>query len=134
MPKKTQAGKAKTARKKIVLPVTVNRRKDWRFDLPLTATVEGRLPLGKAFRETARLTNISSGGAYFGLDSGVIVGSTLRLLIDLPLELTEGRKIRLEIEGLAIRLQKPDQRGKRQGVAVRFSKGFKFLPVDNKKS
>jgi hypothetical protein len=134
MPKKTAPKKAKPAKKKIVLPVSINRRKEWRFDLPLTARVEGTLPQGKAFRETARLTNISSGGAYFCLDSGVIVGSKLKLYIDIPKELTEGQKVRLEIAGLTVRLQKPEKRGKKQGVAVRFGKGFKFTAAAKKTS
>jgi hypothetical protein len=130
--KKTK--KAKPAKKKIVLPVTINRRKEWRFDLPLTATVEGRLPVGKPFQETAKLTNISSSGAYFHLDSTVIVGSKVKLMIDLPKELTEGQNVRLEVGGLTVRLQKPEKRGKKQGVAVRFAKGFKFLPAGKKRS
>ncbi len=134
MPKTATAKKTKTARKKIVLPVTINRRKEWRFDLPLTAAVEGKLPAGKPFHETAKLTNISSGGAYFYLDSAVVVGSKVKLSIDLPKELTEGQKVRLEIAGLTVRLQKPDKRGKKQGVAVRFGRDFKFLPARKKRA
>jgi len=134
MPSKKTARKAKPAKKKIVLPVTINRRKEWRFDLPLKATVEGQLPVGRPFQETAELTNISSGGAYFFLDSAVIVGSKVKLSIDLPDELTNGQKVRLEVGGLTVRLQKPDMQGKKQGVAVRFGKRFKFLPVGKKKA
>jgi len=133
MPSNATPKKTKTAKKKIVLPVTINRRKEWRFDLPLTAIVEGQLPVGKPFHETAMLTNISSGGAYFLLDSAVIVGSKVKLSIDLPKELTEGQKVRLEVGGLAVRLQKPEKRGKKQGVAVRFGKDFKFLPAAKKR-
>ncbi len=131
MPSKATA-EAKTARKKIVLPVTINRRKEWRFDLPLTAVVQGKLPAGKPFQETAKLTNISSGGAYFHLDSAVVVGSKVKLSIEIPKELAEGNKVRLEVAGLTIRLQKPEKRGKKQGVAVRFARGFKFLPAGKK--
>lgn len=134
MPSKATPKKSKTAKKKIVLPVTITRRKEWRFDLPLTAIVEGQLPMGKRFHETAKLTNISSGGAYFLLDSTVMVGSKVKLSIDLPKELTEGQKVRLEVGGLTVRLQKPEKRGKKQGVAVRFGKDFKFLPAGKKRS
>ena len=133
---------AKTAAKKrskrvksgtIVVPPTVNRRREWRFDLPLTAFVEGTLPQGQKFREAVMLENISSTGSYFCLNSGVVVGSRLRLVIDLPKELTEGKTIKLQVGGTAVRLEKAGQKGKKQGVAVRFSKDFKFVPGHSKK-
>ena len=104
----------------------LNRRREWRFDLPLRATVEGRLPQGKTFREQATLENISSTGAYFCLDSGVIVGSKLHLVIEIPPKATEGKKVKLRVGGLTIRLEKPNKKAKKQGVAVRFDKDFEF--------
>ena len=133
---------AKTAAKKrskrvksgtIVVPPAINRRREWRFDLPLSAVVEGKLPQGQKFREAVMLENISSVGSYFCLDSGVIVGSKLRLIIDLPKELTEGKTVKLEIGGTAVRLESADQKAKKQGVAVRFRKDFKFVPGHPKK-
>jgi len=35
--------------------------------------------------------------------------------------------MKLQIGGMTIRLEKPDIKGKKQGVAVRFSKNFKFV-------
>lgn len=107
--------------------VTVDRRKEWRFELPLMGTVEGELPAGDKFKERVTLENISSGGAYFCLDSGVIVGSKLNLVIDVPTELSEGKKLKLSLGGLTIRLEKPDKKGKKQGVALRFRKKFEFI-------
>lgn len=125
------AAKPKTrkrpARKSAKPPVDVNRRREWRFDMPLPAVVEGRLPQGRSFKEPARLENISSTGAYFCLDSGLSVGTKLNLWIDIPKEATGGKKMKLQIGGLTIRLEKPDIKGKKQGVAVRFSKNFKFV-------
>jgi c-di-GMP-binding flagellar brake protein YcgR len=129
MPTKAKAKKAKPAKKKIVLPVTINRRQEWRFDLPLTVTVEGQRPSGKPFREIAKLTNISSGGAYLHLNTAVTVGSKVILNVDLPRELTDGQKVRLVLTGVTVRLQRPEKKGKRQGVAVRFGKGFRFHPA-----
>jgi len=63
-----------------------------------------------------------------------VVGSRLNLVIDLPKEATEGRKLRLQLGGIAVRLEKPDKGSKRQGVAVRFSKKFRFVPGSQKKS
>jgi hypothetical protein len=135
--KKTAAKKSPRVRKspgKLAPRVDVNRRREWRFKLPLNAMVEGRLPRGRRFKETAKLKNISSGGAYFCLDSGLVVGSKLNLVIDLPEEATEGRRLRLQLGGIAVRLEKPDNRGKKQGVAVRFSKKFRFLRGGPKKN
>lgn len=126
-----ETGIKRTAR----LPIVVsNRRREWRFDLPLRAVVEGKLPQGDLFREATVIENISSGGAYFGLNSRVVVGSKLNLMINLPEKLTEGRKMSLVIAGTAVRLEKPEKRRKKQGVAVRFSRNFKFVAVDKNKA
>ena len=122
-----KSAQTKEGKKKILVPVEINRRREWRFDLPLRAIVQGTLPQGKIFKESAKLENISSGGAYFCLDSGIVVGSKLNLIIDFPREVTEGKKIKLRIGGITVRLEKADKQGKKQGVAVRFSKEFKFV-------
>lgn len=103
------------------------RRREWRFLLPLTAVIEGSLPDGSKFRENARLDNISSGGAFFQLASSIVVGSKFDLLIVLPKSITDGRKLQLKIHGKAVRLERPRLKGKKQGVAVRFSKDFGFV-------
>jgi hypothetical protein len=108
-----------------------NRRKEWRFDLPLPAMVEGELPAGKAFHEKTTLKNISSSGAYFTLDSGVTVGSKLNLIIDLPPNLTEGKKVKLQLGGLTLRLTKSGARGKKQGIALCFDEDYKFIKDDD---
>lgn len=110
----------------------INRRREWRFDLPLNTLVEGKLPDGKPFKERTLLENISSGGAFFCLDSGVTVGSKLNLFIDLPEKLADGKKMRLRIGGVTVRLIKPASKVKRQGVAVRFKDEFKVIPVRRK--
>jgi len=119
--------KPRKTRKKAGLPSVVNRRREWRFELPLAATVEGKLPEGKAFKETAIIRNVSSGGAYFCLNSGVVVGTQLKLIIELPAEATEGRKVKLQLGGTAVRLERSDVKVKKQGVAVRFGKTHKFV-------
>ncbi len=125
-PRKSQPRKSRSAVSAAAAAKELNRRREWRFDLPLRATVEGRLPQGKAFREQATLENISSTGAYFCLDSGVIVGSKLHLVIEIPPKATEGKKVKLRVGGLTIRLEKPNKKTKKQGVAVRFDKDFEF--------
>jgi len=108
----------------------VNRRREWRFDFPLDTLIEGSLVGGAKFKEETHLENISSGGAYFTLDSGVVVGSKLNLYIELPEKLADGKKLRMRIGGITVRLERPDKKTKRQGVAVRFSDDmFKVVPV-----
>jgi c-di-GMP-binding flagellar brake protein YcgR len=126
--------KAQKSKKKVTLPVVrANRRREWRLDLPLSTMIEGKLPHGEKFKETTTIENISATGAYFCLDSGVVVGSKLNLMIDIPAQLTGGKKIKLNLGGITVRLEEPDKRGKKQGVAIRFSKDFQFIESGKKK-
>jgi c-di-GMP-binding flagellar brake protein YcgR len=129
----TKRAAPKKKAKKIPKDLKINRRREWRFDLPLRTVIEGKLPQGDKFHEETKLQNISSGGAYFCLDSGVAVGSKLNLMIELPDKLTDGKKMRLWIGGITVRLEKAGTKAKRQGVAVRFSDDFKVHPVAKKK-
>lgn len=106
-------------------PAEINRRKEWRLELPLSAEVEGQLPQGKSFKEKTTLENISSEGAYFGLDSKITIDSKLSLLIELPSHLSEGKKIQLYLGGHAVRLEKLCKKQKNQGIALKFDKEFK---------
>jgi len=105
----------------------IARRKEWRFELPLSAVVQGKLPLGKKFREVVKIKNISATGAYFNLEPRIVVGTKFALIIDLPKKATDGKKVQLKIEGFVIRLEKSGQGAKKQGVAVRFDKDFEFV-------
>jgi len=126
----TKKAAAKKKTKAVPDDLEINRRREWRFDFPLGAFVEGSLADGNKFKEETRLENISSGGAYFSLDSGVVVGSKLNLYIELPEKLADGKRLRLRIGGITVRLEKPDKKAKHQGVAVRFSDDlFKVVPA-----
>jgi hypothetical protein len=126
--------KAKKSKTTDVMPsIQNNRRREWRLDLPLPAVIAGQLPQGRRFKETTTIKNISGTGAYFSLDSGLAVGSKLNLVIDLPKKLTEGRDLKLNIGGITVRLEPPDIKGKRQGVAIRFDKDFRFVESGRKK-
>ena len=135
MAKKTTTKKQKTTifdDKGILAELIRNRRGEWRFDLPLPAMVEGILPQGDTFHEKTTLQNISSGGAYFTLDSGVTVGTKLNLIIDLPPSLTEGKRVRLRLGGLTVRLSKSTGVGKKQGIALCFDEDYEFISEDDK--
>ncbi len=133
MVEKTKAKTKKKATKKKKLAKTavdVNRRREWRFELPLPAEIEGPLPQGSKFKEKTVLENISSTGAYFTLDSSLVVGSKVNLAIELPDEITEGRKMKLCLDGITVRLEKKGSKTQKQGVAVRFKKDFRFQIED----
>jgi hypothetical protein len=123
----------KTKKEEAIPTLQANRRREWRLDLPLSTLIEGRLPHGEKFTEATTLENISASGAYFCLDSGVVVGSRLNLMIELPKQLTGGKPLKLNLGGITVRLEEPDKRGKRQGVAIRFNKEFKFVGDAKKK-
>lgn len=125
---------AKTKKEEAIPSLQANRRREWRLDLPLSTLIEGRLPDGGKFTEATTLGNISASGAYFCLDSGVVVGSRLNLMIELPKKLTGGKPLKLSLGGITVRLEEPDKKGKRQGVAIRFNKEFKFVEDAKKKA
>jgi c-di-GMP-binding flagellar brake protein YcgR len=127
---KPKTKKKRTKKSSAPADVIIDRRREWRFDLPLPAVVEGKLGDGKKFKEKTMLENISSTGAYFCLDSGVTVGCKLNLIIEIPSELSPDKKIKLQLGGLAVRLEKLGKEEKKQGVALRFSKKFKFITED----
>ncbi len=129
--KKTAPKKA--AKKDKETAIEVNRRREWRFDLPLPVIIEGKLPQGKKFKEITKIENISSKGVYFSLDSGVIIGSKLNLVIDMPKELGGEGKLKLCLGGLTVRLEELNEKTKKQGVALRFHKKYKIIPDDAEK-
>lgn len=133
MTKKTASKKTtkkKTPRKRVSPPdhPKINRRKEWRLELPLSGRAEGKLPKGKKFKEVMTLNNISSGGAYFCLESGVIIGSKINLVLALPDKLTEQKKLKLCLGGITIRLEEAGKAGKKHGVAIRFSESYSIIP------
>jgi len=106
--------------------IAKDRRREWRFNLPLDVVVEGTLPDGNIFQEQTKLENISSTGAFFGLDSAVTIGSKLTLIIDLPEKITEGDKTLLRLIGNIVRLKKIAGE-KNQGIALVFVEEYEFL-------
>ncbi|NIM91751.1 MAG: PilZ domain-containing protein [Candidatus Aminicenantes bacterium] len=133
MTKKTTSKKTtkkKTPMKKVSPPdhPKINRRKEWRLELPLPGVAEGKLPKGKKFKEVMTVNNISSGGAYFCLDSGVIIGSKINLVLALPDKLSEQKKLKLCVGGITVRLEEADKMRKKHGVAIRFSESYSIIP------
>jgi hypothetical protein len=129
--KKVKAVKAKRTAGTSPGPKEFDRRREWRFNLPLPAKVEGTLPKGQRFLEKATIENISSSGAYFCLESGVSVGSRLNIIINIPKEAGGRKNLKLLLGGITIRLEEAKKRGKRQGVAVRFHRDYRLIPSED---
>jgi hypothetical protein len=102
-----------------------NRRLEYRLEIPLPAIIEWTHENGQRFSEKTMIENISSTGAYFGLDSLITVGTNLLLKIELPSSLTEGKKLKLSLKGQVVRLEKSKSKEKKQGVALYFDEEFK---------
>lgn len=102
-----------------------NRRKEYRLDLPLAAKVEGKSARGKPFIEQTTIVNISSLGAFFSLSALLTIGTPLFVNIELPSQLTEGKKLKLKLRGQVVRLELGAAGNKKQGVALNFDEEFK---------
>lgn len=101
-----------------------NRRKEFRLELPLPAKVGGKAADGKPFSEKTTIINISSLGAYFSLDAVVTIGTSILVQIELPSQLTEGKKLKLKLRGQVVRIEQSPFTEKLQGVALNFDEEF----------
>jgi|Deesub1362A_J573_1020465.scaffolds.fasta_scaffold00096_39 c-di-GMP-binding flagellar brake protein YcgR len=108
----------------------LDRRREWRLELPLKVQIKGSHPDGRPFEENTVVENISSTGAYFGLNAVITIGTPLELSLDLPAKLTEGKKIQLILQGKVVRLEKRENEDKVQGVALQFEDEYQFVPLD----
>ncbi|MBD3415441.1 MAG: PilZ domain-containing protein [Candidatus Aminicenantes bacterium] len=119
--------KKKPKKQKDIHDQLLNRRREWRLDMPLKAEIKGKLPNGENFSETTTIDNISSGGAYFGLNARITIDTKLNLTIDIPSKLTDGKKTKLSLSGSTVRMEKTDSKKKKLNIAVHFNKKYKFL-------
>lgn len=135
MTKKQISGTSSSKRKSSKTPSPVfpsrNRRKELRFDHPLPAVVKGNLPSGKKFKENTIIQNISSGGAYFGLDADIIIGSELEVFVEVPVPKEKGKKIKLSLFGSTVRLEASTEEEKKLYVALQFNKQYRFIDEEN---
>jgi len=120
----TKTQKQKSLNKKNEL-ANSNRRKEFRLEIPLSAKVEGKTATGQPFSEKTTIVNISSLGAYFSLDAIVTIGSRLLIKMELPSQLTQGKKLKLKLRGQVVRLEQSTFNTKHQGVALNFDEEFK---------
>ena len=99
------------------------------FRLPLSASVEGKDPSGKTFREKTILSYISHQGSSFWLTYSVALGNELKLTIDLPPSISEGKNLKLIIKGKVAFVEAIDGENPKQRISLRF--GNRYVIKDN---
>lgn len=106
-----------------------SNRKDQIFNLPLPTVVEGRNALGKTFQERTVLFYISYHGASFNLSNSIILGSKLKLIIDLPPSLADDKNLKLVINGKVALVEANHPCPSKQRVSLRFENKY-FIRAD----
>lgn len=101
-----------------------NKQFEKGFELPLPALIEGKNRYGKCFREKTILSFISHQGASFWLTNSVALGSELKLSIDLPPNLSEGKNLKLKIKGKVAFIEATNGKKFRQRVSLRFENSY----------
>jgi len=104
-------------------------RKDQIFNLPLQTVVEGRNAGGKAFQEKTVLFYISHLGASFNLFNSMVLGSKLKLIIDLPPSLADDKDLKLVINGKVALVEANHSHPSKQRVSLRFENKY-FIKTD----
>jgi len=94
------------------------------FKLPLPALVEGRDSNGQPFQEKTTLSYISYQGSSFWLMNSVFVGSELRLIIDLPPNLSEEQSLQLIIKGRVAFVEATNGKDSKERVSLQFDSKY----------
>jgi hypothetical protein len=101
-----------------------NALKEQGFNLSLPTLVEGEEESGKAFREKTVLSYISHHGSSFWLTNPVVLGSELKLIIDLPPKLADKKDLKLIIKGKVIFIEALKGKNSKQRVSLKFSSKY----------
>lgn len=100
------------------------KKKEKGFNLPLYTLVEGTDVFGKGFNEKTTLSYISHNGSSFWLKNSVPVGSELKIIIDLPPNLTKEKALKLIIKGKVVFIEAPEDQNSRHRVSIRFENKY----------
>jgi len=101
------------------------------FELPLKMIVEGQDKNGTAFQEDTMLTYISHNGSSFFLKAPVALGNELKLIIDLPPNLSKDEDLKLIIKGKVVFLEDPKDNNNDQRVSLNFENKYVIKPDKN---
>jgi hypothetical protein len=94
------------------------RRRARRFAVGWPVKVEGNDTAGQNFEETGKLQNLSSAGALISIAGSLKIGTTLEVLIKIPLKKDSWMKYSAEV--VRVEASRPES-----AVAIRF---FTFRP------
>jgi hypothetical protein len=100
------------------------------FKLPLPTLVEGVDTNGQPFEETTVLTYISAVGSSFWIESDVALNSDLRLTIDLPENLSDGKNLKLVVKGKVIFIEESRSQEEKNRVSLKFENRYIIEPKD----
>jgi hypothetical protein len=103
------------------------------FELPLPILVSGLDAAGKEIKEYTQLVSISSQEASFQLNSKVMVGSRLNLLVDIPKTYFLENNLKLEASGKVTFIKAEQNSKKKQLVFIRLEKGYRIRSIVQKK-
>lgn len=105
------------------------RRESRRFNLTLPLVVKQPLKEGEAVEATAETRDVSFRGLYFTIDKEFQPGSSIEVVMTLPKEITLAADVRIRCTGQIVRVEKPEESGKR-GVAAVIER-YEFLPFES---
>ncbi len=95
------------------------------FSIPLQTLVEGKDAIGNKFNEKTVLNYISHSGSSFWMKNSVPVGEELKLIIDLPPQLSEKeKKLKLIIKGRVVFVEAPKDQNPRHRVSLKFENKY----------
>ena len=107
--------------------------KERSFELSIPAFVSGIDAMGNEFKEYTELSSISSQEAVFWLDSGITIGSVLKLFLDIPKTVLLENDLKLEITGRVTFVKAEQSSEKKQLISLRLEKKYKINPLHSKK-
>lgn len=99
-------------------------RRGQAFNLPLPTLVSGEDAGGQDFEERTVLFYISDSGASFNLSRRVLVGTRLKLSIDLPPSLSEDKDLKLVVNGRVALIEAAEAGACRQRVSLRLESRY----------
>ncbi len=103
------------------------------FELSIPALVSGIDATGNEFKEYTELSSISSQEAVFWLDSGITIGSVLKLFLDVPKTVLLESNLKLEITGRVTFVKADQSSEKKQLISLRLEKKYKINPLHSRK-
>jgi hypothetical protein len=98
------------------------------FKLPLKTIIEGEDGSGNSFSEKTVLTYISHNGSSFWMKTPVLIGSAIRLTIDLPKNLSDDEDLKMVIKGKVVFIESSKDNSAKQRVSIKFENKYIIKP------